>query len=132
MMMKPRTVRTHEKSNAAKSNSSFKKSELPCEEIPDWVYRRIDAPAEVNDGNLVQRIASRLQARLGKQVHDFQMLAFPDGLILQGVVGNYYGKQLAQEIAAELSGLSVLSNDIEVRCVDLSQDSTIHRLIFLT
>ena len=37
------------------------------------------------------------------------------GLVLRGHVRSYYGKQMAQEVVMEVSGLSILSNDIEVR-----------------
>ena len=69
-----------------------------------------------HDDELVERIVARLQSRLGNQMHNFQMSAREDGLILRGVVRSYYGKQLAQEVAIEVSGRSILSNDIEVQC----------------
>ncbi len=47
------------------------------------------------------------------------MSAREDGLVLRGVVGTYYGKQMAQEVMMEVSGLSILANDIEVQCFAL-------------
>jgi hypothetical protein len=86
--------------------------------IPDWVYRRFGPPDHESDGELRQRIVSELQRRLGSQVRHFQVLAHSDGLILRGEVRSYYGKQLAQEVVMQIAGLSILANDIDVRCVD--------------
>ena len=68
-----------------------------------------------DDDELVQRVIVRLQSRLGNQLRDFQMSAREDGLVLRGNVRTYYGKQMAQEVVMEVSGLSILANDIEVR-----------------
>ena len=45
---------------------------------------------------------------------NFWILPYEDALILHGRVGTYYSKQLVQQVAAELSGLAILSNEIEV------------------
>lgn len=63
---------------------------------------------------LVHRVAARLLIRLGGQVRDFRMTRHENGLILEGRVRTYYGKQLAQEVAMELSGLAIAANEIEV------------------
>lgn len=74
------------------------------------------------DGNeLVQRVVARLQDRLGNQVRDFQLSAREDGLVLRGTVKTYYSKQMIQEIVMEVSGLSILANDIHVRGFALAQ-----------
>ena len=73
---------------------------------------------------LVQRVVARLQIRLGSQLRDFQMSAREDGLILRGKVRTYYGKQMVQEVVMEVSGLAILSNDIEVRGFVLTQRGT--------
>ncbi len=64
---------------------------------------------------LVQRVTARLQCRLGGRVQEFRMSWHEGGLVLRGHVRSYYGKQMAQEVVMEVSGLSILSNDIEVR-----------------
>ena len=64
---------------------------------------------------LVHRFASRLQSRFGARVRDFRMSVHENGLILQGRVCTYYGKQAAQHVAMEVSGLAILANDIEVQ-----------------
>lgn len=76
------------------------------------------------DDELVQRVVVRLQIRLGSQLRDFQMSAREDGLILRGKVRTYYGKQMVQEVVMEVSGLAILSNDIEVRGFVLTQRGT--------
>ena len=73
------------------------------------------------DDELVQRVVVRLQIRLGSQLRDFQMSAREDGLILRGKVRTYYGKQMVQEVVMEVSGLSILANDIEVQCFAFPQ-----------
>lgn len=67
--------------------------------------------AEADD--LVQRVAMRLD-QIGCRVRNFWILPYEDALILHGRVGTYYSKQLVQQVAAELSGLTILSNEIEV------------------
>lgn len=67
-----------------------------------------------DDDELFQRVVARLQNRLGNQVRDFQMSAREDGLVLRGQVRSYYSKQMAQQFVREVSGLTVLANDIEV------------------
>ena len=69
-----------------------------------------------HDSELVQQIVARLLIRLGGHVRNFQMSGRDDGLILRGEVNTYYGKQVVQEVVMGLSGLSLLSNDIEVQC----------------
>ena len=71
------------------------------------------------DDELVQRVMIRMQTRLGNQVQNFQLSGRADGLILRGQVKTYYSKQMVQEVVMEVSGLSILSNDIEVRCCGL-------------
>lgn len=67
------------------------------------------------DDQLIQRVLTRLQSRLGGRVRDFQLSDHENGLILCGQVGTYYCKQLVQEIVMELSGLPILANEIEVQ-----------------
>jgi len=69
-----------------------------------------------HDSELVQQVVARLLTRLGSRVRNFQMTGHDDGLILRGEVNTYYGKQVVQEVVMDLSGLSILSNKIEVQC----------------
>ena len=66
------------------------------------------------DDGLVHRIAAGLHRRLGIRVRDFRISVHEDGLILHGRVNTYYGKQIAQQVAMELSGVSIVANEIEV------------------
>lgn len=79
--------------------------------------RRLSFPGRTLNGEheLVQRVTTRLQLRLGGRVPKFQMSWHEGGLVLRGHVRSYYGKQMVQEVVMEVSGLSVLSNDIEVQ-----------------
>ncbi len=72
------------------------------------------ASALAHDDGLVDRIAAGLHHRLGMRVRDFRISAREDGLILHGRVNTYYGKQIAQQVAMELSGVSIVANEIEV------------------
>ncbi len=67
---------------------------------------------------LVRLVVTRLKARFGGQMRDIDVAVQRDGLILRGRVGTYYGKQMAQEVAAEVTGLTVAFNDIEVHAKD--------------
>ena len=89
--------------------------QIQSRRFPSTVWTLAD-----ND-ELVQRVVARLQSRLGNQVRDFQMSSHADGLVLRGKVRTYYSKQMAQEVVMEVSGLSVLANDIEVQCFALTQ-----------
>ena len=63
---------------------------------------------------LAHRVTVRLQNRLGGQLRDLRVTIQSDGLILQGRVRTYYGKQLAQHVAMEESGQAIAANEIEV------------------
>lgn len=56
-----------------------------------------------------------LQTRLGHQLHDFRLVSQANGLVLYGRVSTYYGKQIAQHVAMEVSGLEIAANQIEIR-----------------
>ena len=63
--------------------------------------------------DLIDRVATRLD-QLGCQVRNLWISTYEDALILHGRVGTYYSKQLVQQIATEISGQSIMSNEIEV------------------
>ena len=62
-----------------------------------------------------EQLEAQVLRRLGGRVRDVRIMVRPNGLILQGRTGTYHAKQLAQHAAIELTGLPVLTNDIEVR-----------------
>lgn len=89
--------------------------------------RRLQFPGRTlnNEHELVKRVTARLQLRLGGRVQEFRMSLREGGLVLRGHVRSYYGKQMAQEVVMEVSGISILSNDIEVRRVVVTQPGTV-------
>ena len=76
---------------------------------------------------LVQCVAVRLQSRRGDRVQDFLMSRHKGGLVLRGHVRGYYGNQMAQEVVMEVSGISILSNEFEVRRLAATQCGTVAR-----
>ena len=62
----------------------------------------------------IDRLAIGVQRRANGRVRAFRLLAFPNGLILQGVVSTYYAKQLAQHAIMEASEVPIFANEIEV------------------
>lgn len=59
-------------------------------------------------------ITSRMLDRIGGRIQNLRIQVCEDGLILQGQSHSYYLKQLAQQLAAEISALPILSNRIVV------------------
>lgn len=70
-------------------------------------------PILANVDDLMQRVTLRLD-QIGCRVRNLWIAPYEDALILHGRVGTYYSKQLVQQIATEMSGRSVMSNEIEV------------------
>ena len=68
----------------------------------------------VHEDGLAHKVSARLHCRFGSQVREFKILRHSDGLILHGRVNTYYGKQLAQQAVMEITGLSILANEIAV------------------
>ncbi len=66
-----------------------------------------------NDAALDQ-LRTQVQSRVGSSLRHFEIEHCLDGLILRGHARRYYDKQMAQVVAMQLSGLLMLSNDIEV------------------
>ncbi|HKI36613.1 MAG TPA: hypothetical protein VKA46_32450 [Gemmataceae bacterium] len=56
-----------------------------------------------------------LRQRLCGRVRHLRVHIRAEGVVLQGVAANYYGKQMAQHLAHKLLGMLVLTNEIEVR-----------------
>lgn len=70
-------------------------------------------PILTNADDLVHRVAMRLD-QIGCHVRNFWISPYEDALVLHGQVGTYYSKQLVHQVATELSGRSIMSNEIEV------------------
>lgn len=71
-----------------------------------------------HSNELVRRVVTRLKSRFGGQMRDIDIAIQREGLILRGRVATYYGKQMAQEVTAEVTGLTVAFNDIKVQAKD--------------
>jgi hypothetical protein len=71
---------------------------------------RIDTAADY----WTPRTAAVLQQRWGRQVRHLRVELEDGGLVLHGWAATYYAKQLAQHAAAEVAGLPVHTNAIEV------------------
>ncbi len=69
-----------------------------------------DATVEVE----VDQIEAALERRLGGRVRGLRVLVGGGGLVLRGHASTYYAKQLAQHVVMEVSGMTILANEIEV------------------
>jgi hypothetical protein len=56
-----------------------------------------------------------LRQRLYGRVWHLRVQIREEGVVLQGVAVNYYGKQMTQHLAQKLLGLPILANEMEVR-----------------
>lgn len=63
----------------------------------------------------VEHLQALLQQRLNGRVRDLRLTVRGQGLVLEGWTSSYHVKQLAQHAAIELTGLTILANEIEVR-----------------
>ena len=70
-----------------------------------------DVPQRADD---LPPIGQAIRCRLGHRVHDLQIWLEPHGLVLSGCTSSYYGKQLAQHVVRELSGIDIAENRIVV------------------
>lgn len=64
---------------------------------------------------LIDKIEAALQRRLLGRVCDLHVLLQDQNLVLRGTASTYYAKQLAQQVAVEVTGLRILVNEIEVK-----------------
>lgn len=70
---------------------------------------------EASTAGAIEQIEIILRRRLLGRVHDLHVVLIEQTLVLRGWAHTYYAKQLAQQAAAEFSGLRILVNEIEVR-----------------
>jgi hypothetical protein len=70
---------------------------------------RADSPT-----TLTRQIESALFLRVGRHVHDLDVIVRGKGVILRGQASTYYAKQLAQHVTDRVYGLPVLENEITV------------------
>lgn len=62
----------------------------------------------------VEQLEALVQRRLRGRVRDLRLLVRGQDLILQGPASTYYAKHLAQHSAIEITGLTIVGNEIEV------------------
>lgn len=70
-------------------------------------------PTAANTDELRDRVTTRL-GELGCCVRNLWIATYDDALILHGQVTTNYAKDLVQFVAAEISGRSVMSNEVQV------------------
>lgn len=62
---------------------------------------------------LLRRVTARLD-QLGCRVCDLRISSSEDALILHGQVATNYAKDLVQYVVIEISGRSIMSNEVQV------------------
>lgn len=75
---------------------------------------QLNRPNQSITEGFIDQLVARLQCRLGRQLRDFHVQVQKNGLVLQGRASTYYAKQIAQQVAIEMSSLPVFANDIDV------------------
>ncbi len=63
---------------------------------------------------LADKIDAILKSQFGFSVCDLRVTMLDSGLILEGTVGSYHSKQLAQHVASKVSGKTIAANKIHV------------------
>lgn len=63
---------------------------------------------------LADKIDAILKSQFGFSVCDLRLTMLDNGLILEGTVGSYHSKQLAQHVATKISGETIAANKIHV------------------
>lgn len=62
----------------------------------------------------LDEIQREIRRNLSLRVHNFQIRAADDGLILEGRTRTYYGKQLVQHAVMDATDFPILANNIVV------------------
>ena len=74
----------------------------------------MDCPVSIGD-EVQERVRQYLKSRILASSHDIQS-EFKEGMLLiRGIVGSYYAKQLAQEFARQLPGVEQVVNHLTVQ-----------------
>lgn len=63
---------------------------------------------------LADKIDAILKSQFGFSVCELRVTMLDNGLILEGTVGSYHSKQLAQHVASKVSGKTITANKIHV------------------
>lgn len=64
--------------------------------------------------NYLSTLESCMQIQLSGRVRALRLEARERGIVLRGLAGTYYAKQLAQHAVMQASGYPILANEIEV------------------
>jgi len=64
---------------------------------------------------LAKQIETILLSQFGHNVINLRVRIIESGLVLEGTIGTYHGKQLAQHVAKRVSNLIITANNIHVR-----------------
>lgn len=70
-------------------------------------------PTATNADDLLRRVTTRL-VELGCRVRHLWIATYEDALILHGEVRTQYAKDLIQYVVTEISGRSIMSNEVQV------------------
>ncbi len=66
-------------------------------------------------GESASPVVREIEARAGRRFHRLRVdVVGGAGVVLHGTTDSYHAKQLAQQVAARVTGLPVLANRIEV------------------
>ena len=77
--------------------------------------KRLLGPSTNHETNAsIIELEAHVQGRTGKQLGNFRLIMQNEGLILKGHSLSYYAKQLAQHAVMEVTGIPIVSNEIEV------------------
>lgn len=71
------------------------------------------SPIDVRDPEGLAELEGHVHRRLGNQVRHLEFLVMPEGLVLMGQAATYHAKQLAQQVAMEISQIPIV-NAIDV------------------
>lgn len=69
----------------------------------------------IDSEELVIKIEAILRSQFGCNVSNLRVTIGDEGLLLEGTVGSYHSKQIAQHVATKVSGEMVAANHIHVR-----------------
>src|SRR5437762_1011792 len=99
-------VEARQEGNEIEVNLSIVPSQKPCAACGENI--------QASPSSQLERLAAAVQARLGGQVRDLQLLLRDNGLVLRGRTRTYYAKQLAQHAVMKVTEQRIWANEIKV------------------
>lgn len=76
--------------------------------------RRPEEDTRGRPSETIEKVEAEIRRRLGGRANDLRVVARGEGLALQGRSPTHYVRQLAQQVAMELTELPILANEIQV------------------